>query len=142
MPAKSVGVCLLEYPGIVGQLRQNATPLSAQLLRLMPKFSDQSPYRLQTFGGRVPLGRRKASKQLLVPRTFLDQQRHGVLISGEELNERSHTEAQRQSLQGILVPGERSTIDECVVARVFPLDDDIHGSSHTGVYRGDLTPEK
>ena len=51
-------------------------------------------------------------------------------VGGEELQKRTHAEAEGQFFDGVIVAGKMPAVDEDVKAGVFALDDDVHGSRH------------
>ncbi len=91
---------------------------------------DERFERVEAVFGAVPLRGRKTLEQVGIAATLLDEERHGVFVGGEELEERLDAEFEGELFDGALVAREHSAVHVDVVARVFALDHDVHRGCH------------
>jgi hypothetical protein len=62
--------------------------------------------------------------------TLLDEQRHGVFIGGEELQQRLDAKFERQFFNRALMSSQHSPVHVDAVPRVVAFHNDVHGCRH------------
>jgi hypothetical protein len=103
---------------------------AAELVRIGFDCLDERFQRVKAVFGAIPLRGRKALEQIGIASAFLDEERHGIFVGGEEFEERFHPQLESKLFDGALVTREHTTVHVDVVARVFALDHDIHRGCH------------
>jgi len=136
VPAEVAGVGLGEDAGVLFELFDDLGAFGTEQMRFAGEGVQQGVYGREAGFAGVPLGRRETLDEVWIAGTLFDQKRHGVLVGGEELDERTDVERERETLERVLVAGDGAPIDEDVEARVLTLDDDVHGSGHKNKIQG------
>ena len=72
---------------VLAEFAEDLGAFSAELVGVGFELGDESVEGAEAVLGALPLRGRKALEQVWIPAAFLDQQRHGVLVGGEEFQQ-------------------------------------------------------
>ncbi len=115
---------------VLAEFGQNWSGFRAEGGGILREEVNEGAHRDETGGGVEPLGLRKMASPFGVSGALFEEERHGVLVGGEELEERADLEALGEALEGVLVARQGLAVDEDVEAGVFALHDDVETCRH------------
>lgn len=115
---------------VLVQLAEYLGAFTAKLVRISFERCDESFEGTKTFLGAVPLRRRKALEQVGIAAALLNEECHGVFVSGEKFEQRFDAAVERELFNSTLIARYDAAVYVDVVAGVLALDHDIHRGSH------------
>jgi len=117
VPAQASFGCFAEDGFVFSQLAENLGAFAAELVGIGFEHRDQGSQGAETFFWRVPLGRRKATEEIGIAATFLDQESHGVLVGGEKLEQGFDAKLKRELGWAPRYPSAREGVPATVAER-------------------------